>query len=79
MLVNAALAAGVTGALIALAGCVFATFVGLAPSPQVLAGVVAGAALALAVAAGVAVRRVPRTRRALGLGERRAPAPPPRP
>ena len=79
MLVNAALAAGVTGALVALAGCVFATFVGLPPSPQVLAGVVAGAALALAVAAGVAVRRVPRTRRALGLGERRAPAPPPGP
>ena len=73
MLLNAALAAGVTGALIALAGCVFATFVGLPPSPQVLAAVVAGAALGLACAAGVAVARSPRARRALGLGERRPP------
>jgi hypothetical protein len=73
MLLNAAFAAAVTGALVALAGCVFATFCGFPPSPAVLAGVVAGAALALAIAAVFAIRRLPGPRRALGLGDRRPP------
>ncbi len=74
MLLNAAFAAAVTGALVALAGCVFATFCGFPPPPAVLAAVVAGAALALAVATVVAIRRFPGPRRALGLDERRPPA-----
>jgi zinc transporter ZupT len=74
MLLNAAVAAAVTGALVALAGCVFATFCGLPPSPAVLAGVVAGAALALALATVVAIRRLPGPRRALGLDDRPPPA-----
>ena len=71
LLRNAAFAAAVTGALVALAGCVFSTFIGHPPSPWVLAVVVAVAALASACAAGIVVVRTPRVRRALGLHERR--------
>ena len=74
LMANAMIAAAVTGALIALAGCVFSTFLGFPPSPAVLAGVVAGTALALACVAAVAIRREPRTRRAIGLAERRPPS-----
>ena len=71
---NAALAAGITGALLALAGSVFSTFIGHPPSPRTLAAVVAGIALASACAGRLTVVRVPAARRALGLGERRPPA-----
>jgi hypothetical protein len=71
LLLNAAFAAGVTGALLGLAGCVFATFVGHPPSAAVLAVVVAGAAAILACTAAIAIGRLPGPRRALGLGERR--------
>lgn len=67
LLVNASLAAAVTGALIALAGCVFATFLGHPPTVPVLAAVVAGCAAGLGVAACATIMRVPGVRRALGL------------
>jgi hypothetical protein len=62
-----------TGALLALFGAIFATFIGFPPSPLTLGAVIAAVALACAVAAAVAVGRVPRVRRALGL---EAPRPP---
>jgi len=73
LLFNAALAAGATGALLALAGSVFATFVGHPPSPQTLISVVAGVALLSALAMRLAVVHIAAARRALGLGERRPP------
>jgi hypothetical protein len=72
---GASLAAGMTGALLALAGAVFATFVGHPPSPLTLALVVAAVALASALAAPLVLVRVPRMRRAVGL----EPRPPRRP
>jgi hypothetical protein len=71
MLANAALAAGVTGALLALAACVVATFLGHPPSAAVLAAAVVGGAVGLAAAAAIAISRLPGPRRALGLAERR--------
>lgn len=70
LLLNASLAAAVTGALIALAGCVFATFVGHPPSAPVLAAVVGACAAGSGVAACAAIMRSPRLRRALGLAAR---------
>lgn len=68
--INVVFAAAMTGALIALGGSAFATVVGHAPSPGVLAAVVAGAALASAAASRMAVAYVPAARRALGLAPR---------
>ena len=70
LLLNASFAAAVTGALVALACCVFATFIGFPPTPLVLAAAVAGCAIAAACAAAVVIARTPAVRRALGLGER---------
>lgn len=64
---NVALAAGVAGALIGLAGCVFATFIGHPPSAPVLAAVTAGLGLVLAGGSRLLVARVAAVRRALGL------------
>jgi hypothetical protein len=72
LLLNAAFAAAVTGALVALACCVFATFIGYPPTPWVLSGVVAGGAIGAACAAAVLIARTASVRRALGLGRRRA-------
>ena len=72
LLLNAALAAAVTGALVALACCVFATFIGYPPTPWVLAAVVLGGAIAAACAAAVLIARTPSVRRALGLSEHTA-------
>ncbi len=72
LLLNASLAGAVTGALVALACCVFATFIGFPPSPWVLVGVVLGSAIVLACAAATVIARTPPLRRALGLDERRA-------
>ena len=72
---TAALAAAMTGALLGLAGAVFATFVGHPPSPLTLALVVAAVALASALAAIVVLARAPGVRRAVGL----EPRPPGRP
>ena len=70
---HAAIAAGVTGAILALMGLVFAAFLGQTPSPLTLALVVAGVALACGIGAAVAVARVAAVRRALGLSARRPP------
>ena len=67
---TASLAAAMTGALLALAGAVFATFVGHPPSPLTLALVVAAVALASALAATLVVARMPGVRRAVGLEPR---------
>jgi len=72
---TAAIAAAMTGALLGLAGAVFATFVGHPPSPLTLALIVAAVALASALAAIVVLARAPRVRRAVGL----EPRPPGRP
>jgi hypothetical protein len=64
---TASAAAAVTGALIALAGAVFATVVGHPPSPGALVGLVAGSGVLGACVAIVLVTRVGRVRRALGL------------
>ena len=68
--INVVLAAAMTGALLALGGSSLATVLGHAPSPGVLAAVVAGAALACAVASRIAVAYAPAARRALGLTPR---------
>jgi Mg/Co/Ni transporter MgtE len=67
---TASLAAAMAGALLALAGAVFATFVGHPPSPLTLALVVVAMALASALAATLVLARVPRMRRAVGLEPR---------
>ena len=70
---HAAFAAAIAGAILALIGLVFATFLGFAPSPLTLALVVAGVALLCAAAAAYAVIRVAAVRRALGLDPRSPP------
>ena len=72
---TAALAAAMTGALLGLAGAVFATFVGHPPSPLTLALVVAAVALASALAAIVVLARAPGVRRAVGLDPARRGGP----
>lgn len=72
---HAALAAGISGAILALIGLVFATFLGFAPSPLTLSLVVAGVALICALGAVFAVARVAAVRQALGLDPRSPPAP----
>ena len=64
---TAAVAAAVTGALVALAAAVFATVVGHPPSVGGLVALVAGSGILCAGVAVVLVTRVGRVRRALGL------------
>lgn len=70
---NAALAAAMTGALLALGMSAFAAVIGHPPSPGLLAAIVAGTALACATASRVALAYLPSARRALGLSPRRPP------
>jgi hypothetical protein len=72
--INAALAAAMTGALLALGVSAFAAVIGHPPSPGLLAALVVGAALASATASRIAVAYVPAARRALGLAPRRPSA-----
>ncbi|HTI35264.1 MAG TPA: hypothetical protein VL422_16430 [Miltoncostaea sp.] len=65
---TAAVAAAMTGALVALAAAVFVTVIGHPPSVGGLVGLVAGSAVLGACVAIVLVTRVDRVRRALGLG-----------
>lgn len=64
---TAAVAAGMTGALVALAAAVFATVVGHPPSIGGLVALVAGSAAVCGCVAAALVARVGRVRRALGL------------
>ncbi len=68
---NAALAAAMTGALLALGTSAFAALAGHAPPAGLLAAIVGGAALVCALASRVALAFVPSVRRALGLAPRR--------
>jgi hypothetical protein len=64
---TASAAAAMTGALIALAGAVFATVVGHPPSLGALVALVVGSGVLCACVAIMLVTRVGRVRRALGL------------
>jgi hypothetical protein len=55
----AMLAAGLFGAILALAGCAIAAVAGSAPSPGTLAAIVIGVGLAFALLVRVLVRRIP--------------------
>jgi hypothetical protein len=55
----ATLAAGLFGAILALVGCAIAAVAGSAPSPEALAAIVIGVALATALLARILIRRIP--------------------
>ena len=59
LLLYASVAAALLGAILALIGCAVAAIAGGAPSPGVLAAVVIGVALAFALGARIAIRRIP--------------------
>lgn len=59
LVLYAALAAGLFGAILALIGCAVAAIAGSAPSPGVLAAIVVGVGLAFALLARFLIRRIP--------------------
>jgi membrane-bound ClpP family serine protease len=59
LVLYAALAAGLFGAILALIGCAVAAVAGSAPSPGVLAAIVVGVGLAFALLARFLIRRIP--------------------
>ena len=59
LVLYAALAAGLFGAILALIGCAVAAIAGSAPSPGLLAAIVVGVGLAFALLAWFLIRRIP--------------------